>query len=340
MEETALRLPETFEPKIPLKIRPDGGFRVLILTDIHHSDGEDDVTMRAMCRVMDRTKPDFVMLGGDIITGKTDEASFQRLAGMVVRPMEERRIPWAHVFGNHDAQEGPCKRRQEMIYEQYPFCLSAAGPEDIPGTGNYFLPVTDETGEPVFGIWGLDAQQDFSRPSDPLDYRGDLSWDLLMPGRLSSRSDDDFIRFEQVMWYYNTSRRLEKLCGHKIPSLMVFHIPLFEFNAILRNAARTGMRGEYNEGVSSSEVNSGLFAAALQRGDVTAMFAGHDHINTFDGLYCGIRMGCCGGIGYHTYGARDNDPGRDKNRLRGGRVVDFDVSDPWHPRTEMIFAGE
>ena len=92
----------------------------------------------------------------------------------------------------------------------------------------------------------------------------------------------------------NSRKRLELLSDIAKPSLMTLHIPLYEFNAVLLNAARTRMRGEYNERVSASELNSGLFAAVLQRGDVKGIFAGHDHINTFDGVYCGVRLGFCG----------------------------------------------
>lgn len=126
----------------------------------------------------------------------------------------------------------------------------------------------------------------------------------------------------------------------KIPSLMVFHIPLYEYNAIVRNADRTQMRGEFNERVSASEVNSGLFSAVLERGDVKAMFSGHDHINTFDGLYCGIRMGYDGSIGYHGYGTRENDPLQDRERLRGGRMFDISAHNPWNIETEMVLVSE
>ena len=218
--------------------------------------------------------------------------------------------------------------------------LAKAGPEDLPGEGNYFLPILNEKDEPVFGVWGMDSQQDFKTQTVPLDYPGDLYWDVLMPSPIVSYSDYDFIRFEQVMWYWNTSVELERLCGRKIPSLMMFHIPLIEFHAMLRNAGRTRLRGEYNERVSASEINSGIFAAAFQRGDVKAMFAGHDHINTFDGVYAGIHMGFDGSIGYDAYGTRENDPGHDRERLRGGRLFDIRLSDPWDIRTEMVFVSD
>ena len=333
-------LPSEYMPRLPLRFRPDGGFRILMMSDLHHAPNTGDAVIRNMRALIGRVKPDFVMLGGDNTVGRSTKADFERLLSEIASPMEEERIPWAHVFGNHDESPGLPKTYQQTAYESYPHCVSKAGPTDIPGTGNYFLPVMGSNGEPIFGIWGLDSQQDFKSQSDPLDYPGDLYWDLLMPNRIASGSDSDFVRFEQVMWYWNASREIERALQRKLPSLMALHIPLYEFNAVLQNAARTQMRGEYNERVSASELNSGLFAAALQRGDVKGIFAGHDHINTFDGVYCGIRVGLCGSIGDHGYGARDNDPAHDRERLRGGRVFDIREDDPWNIFTKMVFVND
>jgi hypothetical protein len=333
------KLPEEFDTKYPLRFRPDGRFRILMMSDAHHAPETGNWTIQAMGQLIDRTKPDFVFLGGDNIERCETEGMCERMIAEVVSPMEQRGIPWAHVFGNHDNTPLLPKAFQQSVYETYPHCLSLSGPKGIPGIGNFFLPVLGQSGEPAFGIWGLDSQQDFASQTTKLDYKGDLSWDLLMPSRIASSSDSDYIRFEQVMWYYETSKKLEAYYGRKIPSLMVFHIPLAEYNAILKNAHRTHMTGEYNERVCASEINSGMFAAALERGDVKAMFSGHDHINTFDGIYCGIHMGYDGSIGSNAYGTRDNDPSGDRERLRGGRIFDVSESDPWDIHTEMVFVS-
>lgn len=332
-----MRFPDDFQTKIPLKFDENGHFRMLMITDTHHRPLKGDTTVRAMDQLIERTKPDFVFLGGDITAGRATKEDFLMLLHEVACPMEKRSIPWAHVFGNHDESPGLEKTYQETEFERLPHCVSKAGPEDLPGTGNYFLPILKRNGEVAFGIWALDSMQDFATQSDPLDYKGDFYYDVLMPNRIASHSDSDFIRFEQVMWYYNTSGEIEKTLGRKLPSLMLFHIPLYEINALLQNADRTGMTGEYNETVSASEINSGMFAAAFQRGDVKGIFCGHDHINTFSGTYCGIQMGFCGSCGYEAYGSRDYDPRGGKNRLRGGRVFDFTEDDPASFKTEMIF---
>ena len=327
------------ETKIPLRFQ-NGRFRMLLLSDLHYRPGEDGKTVSAVNQLLDRVKPDFVFLAGDITAGRSTKEEFEKLLRDVVTPMEERNLPWAHVFGNHDASPGLEKSYQQSVFERYPHCLSMAGDTDLPGVGNYFLPILKADGKTGFGLWALDSMQDYAYQSDPMAYDFNPYFDLLMPGRIASPSDSDYVRFEQVMWYYAESRKMEREEGRKIPSIMLLHIPLYEFNAILRNPDRTGMTGEYNETVSCSEINSGLFAAVLQRGDVKGIYCGHDHINTFEGTYCGIRMGFDGSCGFACYGARDNDPRGGKNRLRGGRVIDIPEENPGNFVTEMVFVDE
>ena len=161
-----------------------------------------------------------------------------------------------------------------------------------------------------------------------------------MPKRLNAPSDWEFVRFEQIQWYWNSSVEIERTLKRKLPSLMILHIPLPEFNALLLNANRTGTTGEFNENVCASELNSGLFAAVFQRGDVKGIFAGHDHTNTFDGTYCGVRLGYDGSAGYHAYGCGKYDPQGDRERLRGGRVFDLSENDPWKFDTRMVFVND
>ncbi|MBQ0072160.1 MAG: metallophosphoesterase family protein [Spirochaetales bacterium] len=321
-----------------LRFNSDGKFRILILTDAHHAPGSGMDTIYAMESLIDRTKPDFVFLNGDNIAGHATRRNCIDMIDQVVSPMEKRGLPWAHVYGNHDKTWRFSKEYQESLYESYPHCLSQSGPEEVPGVGNYFLPILDKNGACAFGIWALDSMQDLSIMDSPLDYKGNLEKDVLLPQRLATGSDADWIRFRQVQWYYNHSLLLEKENGHKIPSIMCFHQPLYEFNAVLRNPKETGMNGECNEKVSCSEVNGGLFAAALERGDVLGMFCGHDHINSFDGVYCHMHLAYCGSVGYHAYGIKN--PPEERERLRGGRIIDIDVRDPRRLKTAYILTKE
>ncbi|MBR4443805.1 MAG: hypothetical protein IKS52_11125 [Clostridia bacterium] len=72
-----MRLPNEFTPKCPLKLRKDGSFRILMMSDAHQKPGDDVRTIRAMGLLIDRTRPDLVMLGGDNVAACASEAEFE-----------------------------------------------------------------------------------------------------------------------------------------------------------------------------------------------------------------------------------------------------------------------
>ena len=329
-----------FQSKLPLRFDENGRFRILIISDMHHAPDTGLKVIDDIERLIRFSKPDFVLMGGDNTTGKSEKSQFELLLSQIAAPMETRGIPWAHVFGNHDISKGLSKAYQQSVYETYQYCVSKAGPRKLTGVGNWFLPVMNAHDEVRFGIWGLDSLQDFKTQDRPVPGLDNPYWELLMPANINGGSDSDFVHLDQIEWYIKSSRAVEKQCGHKVPSIMMLHIPLPEFNAIVRNPGRTGFTGEYNEKVSCSELNSGLFAALLQRGDVKAVFAGHDHINTFEGTYCGIRLGYAGSVGDHGYGARAFDPANDRERLRGGRICDVFDCNTIKINTNMVMLNE
>ena len=103
--------------------------------------------------------------------------------------------------------------------------------------------------------------------------------------------------------------------GRKTPAIMCMHNPILEHNLIYRNPEETNMIGSKRESPACSELNSGLFYACLERGDVKGIFCGHEHLNTYQGTYCGITLAYDGCIGFDM-SAHDD--------LRGGRVIELD----------------
>ncbi|MBQ3861881.1 MAG: metallophosphoesterase, partial [Clostridia bacterium] len=52
--------------KVPLRFRPDGSFRVLMVSDIHGGVGYNrEKTTAALDALLDAEKPDLVVFGGD-----------------------------------------------------------------------------------------------------------------------------------------------------------------------------------------------------------------------------------------------------------------------------------
>ena len=319
-----------WKTKQTLKFREDGGFRILTVSDIHGGVGfAAEKTVRALTALVEETKPDLVLFLGDtagpgIIHIET-EAELRTMLDVLSAPMENAGIPWAHVFGNHDDNYGLPNNVQQTVYESYPHCISKAGPDEISGVGNYVLPVLDAAEERIlFNVFGLDSHsgmnefcRDFGLPSETR---------FFQPSSLS-QSGYDTVHFDQIAWYWETSRAMEAYNGAKIPALMVMHIPLPEHALITMHRDDCNFDGTQLEDVACTPLNSGLFSACLQRGDVRAICCGHDHVNDFCGEYCGITLAYDGFLSYHAC---------HKNYIRGGRVFDLSASDPSVIRTHMV----
>ena len=67
-------------------------------------------------------------------------------------------------------------------------------------------------------------------------------------------------------------------------------------------AAKTPISGQQQEACSSPSVDSGLFTAFLERGDVKIASVGHDHNNDYCGSWYGVELCYGGGAGFHAYG--------------------------------------
>ena len=301
--------------KPTLHFRKDGTFRILMVSDIHGGVGYNrKQTVEALQALVDTAKPDLVFFGGDtagpgVIHIETADQLRDMLTGLAA-PMENAGIPWAHVFGNHDDNYGLSNAEAETVYESFPHCISEAGPEEIDGVGNYVLPVYD--GEKIaWNLWALDSHSGMS------EFRRDfgLAENMKFLTPLSGTGADyDTVHFNQILWYWQTSLAMEQKNGAKIPAMMFMHIPLPEHAicTLYRDACR--FEGGQLEDVACTSLNSGLFSACLQRGDVKGIFCGHDHVNDFTAEYCGITLGYDGFLSYHAC---------HRHEIRGGRVIDL-----------------
>ena len=303
------------ESKIRLSFDGRGEFRLLCVSDYHAPEDRDwdERLIRAEEVLLDAVHPDLFMILGDLThDGALDSRDrLIRYAEAIAGPMEARGIPWAHVPGNHDREEGiPTE-----VFAAHPHCLSVRGPADLPGYGTYLLPVFPSDGgdEPALLLWAFDS------------HRGGVwGWECGIPEPWEFRSQTTGfdhgggVLHRQALWYWQTDRRIEETFGHRIPGVMLMHIPLTEHRLIPTNPSLTGMTGELEESCGIPSVNPGLFAAAYERGDILAVVAGHDHINTFAGRYMGIELSEDGSLGYDVYGS---------DHLRGGRLLTFREND-------------
>ncbi len=312
-------------PASPLACRADGTFRIVQFTDVHYHDGSerDLLTTALIGGVLDAEAPDLVILTGDV-TGGRGCASPEAAWRQVMEPIVARGLPWAAVFGNHD-DEGALSRLELLrVQQSIPGCLTERGPEGITGVGNYVLTILDAGRQAVAANLYL-----FDSNAYADEAIGGYGW----------------IAHDQVAWYRSTAARLAaENGGGPPPALAFFHIPLPEYQEVWDTRV---CRGSRLEEICCPRVNSGLFAAFLEAGDVVGTFAGHDHVNDFEGELHGIRL-CYGrGTGFDTYGRPGFARGarvieiqnglrgfRSWLRLDGGtRVNDLPVHQP-HPKGE------
>ena len=323
-------LEKTLETKLPLRFDENGRFRMLMVSDIHGGVGYNrKKTVAAMDALVESSRPQLVLLGGDnagpgyIHIETTDD--LRSLLTDISAPMESRGIPWAHVFGNHDDNYGVKNEDAERIYEEFPHCVSKAGPAGLSGVGNYLLPVYPSVGrEPVFGVWGMDSHGGMTEFAER---HGKSEPVKMLHPFAGGHGSYDSVDIEQVMWYYLVSKEIEKRYGRKLPALMYAHIPLPEYEIIVHNKDDTHFFGYHDEDVACTALNPGLFRAIVERGDVRAFFCGHDHWNDWQAEYLGIKLGYDASMSYHAC---------QNNLLRGGRIFEVNESDPWNIATETI----
>lgn len=273
---------------IPLQFRPDGTFTIVQFTDLHVRGGKSELDARTLAlteRIFETERPDLVIYSGDMLYGKETVEPVAALR-RIVEVAERREVPFAVIFGNHDAEGGATR---EELLEGIASCrmsLAEAGPSDIHGVGNYVIAVKASAQAGPAALLYLFDSGDMAPPSV-----GGYAW----------------IRPDQVDWYRREALRQRQRHG-ALPSLAFFHIPVPEFREAWASGQAAGIR---QEAVCCPRLNSGLFAALVESGDMIGAFAGHDHDNDYVGSVHGIRLGYGRVTGYGGYGGLQ----------RGARVI-------------------
>ncbi|UVJ41658.1 metallophosphoesterase family protein [Arthrobacter sp. CJ23] len=334
--------PKPKAPRPTLAFRPDGKFKVVQFNDTQDDEKTDRRTIELMERTLDQEKPDFVVINGDVINGDCNtELEVKEALNHVVLPMERRGITWAVTFGNHDedsvSRTGMTEAKMLEFLQSYDHNVNADSVPGLTGTSNTQLLIQSSTSkDPAFGLWLIDTGRYAPKTIDGQDFAGYPTW--------------DWVRADQVTWYRNQSIATEQKYGKKIPSLMWGHIALHEhrnmwFSSLdsrtaadhTRAVTKHSIVGERNEAECPGPINSGLFSAFLERGDVLGYFVGHDHVNTYVGNYYGVQLGYAPGTGFGAYGLS----GAERNRLRGARVFELDENQPKvYTNTRLVFAKD
>ena len=266
----------------------EGKLKIVQLTDIHWDPQSKNCaqTAKTIETVLALEKPDIAMLTGDVVTEKPGPEGWKAIIAL----LEKAQVPFTVMMGNHDAEVMPKKEIYDLL-AQSPYFIGEKGPATIHGCGNYVVPVYGADHKTAKALLYCIDSNDYPESKDYGTY--------------------DWIHFDQIAWYRQTSARFTKENGgNPLPALAFFHIALPEYDAIPNNGT---MLGEKNEGSGASKINSGLFASFIEMGDVMGAFVGHDHDNDFIGTHYQIALAYGRVTGTDAYGDLE----------RGMRVIEL-----------------
>ena len=285
-----------------LRFNKNHKFKIIQFTDIHWLDGtEDDVkTDKLMHDIIQFEKPELIVLTGDIISGKDADSAYAQRD--ILTRLSSNKIPWSIVFGNHD-DEGSCSRRQLwQIAASIPYNCCPPKVPDISGVSNYVLDICSADSDNASYILFMIDSNGYSTEKDFEDY----GW--IMP--------------DQIEWFRNSSdKNINPKTGKPLPALAFFHIPIPEYDFVVEKKKYIG---EFNEDVCCPELNSGFFAAALEKNNIMGMFVGHDHVNDFEAKLANIKL-CYGRkTGFRSYSQDGFAKGARIIELTEGNI-DFDT---------------
>ena len=268
-----------------------GKLKILHITDTHLKLNHNfDPTIWMVERACDTEKPDIIMLTGDIVLNCDNADDTKKMVNALMNIFESRNIPVAVTFGNHDSEQGAMTREELMAYYNTFSCsVSVDDGEDLSGCGTYNIPVLASDGDTVkFNLWVFDS--------------GDYDED----GRYSC------VKTDQIEWYKQTSDKLKaENNGETVNSLVFQHIIVGEIYDVLKKSDKWksySYKHLYNKDeyymfdpdrVNYGTIreypcpgynNYGQFDAMVEKGDVLAMFSGHDHTNAFAVEHKGIDI--------------------------------------------------
>jgi len=263
--------------------------RILQLTDTHFGNPDpakrlaDARTWKELPQLVRSVAPDFLMHTGDFIDNDVEGATAEAFEAM-----HELGVPWALAPGNHDAGTATT-----LTADQYrarmaagPGLMGAVERDGSRETACRIDMVTAAAGSAALPTASLMVFDSGAREGSKNVSAGQLAW------------------FEEQM-------ESDRSRGATGPVYAMIHIPVVQFER-LRESGRYG--GRFGEKVCFETDAGATFEALKRSGRVPAVFSGHDHENTFHGVWEGIELVYGRVGGWSAYGEGP----------RGGRLIELD----------------
>lgn len=253
--------------KSELQFSKDGKFKIVQFTDVHFKYGNpaSNVALERINEVLDAEQPDLVIFTGDVIYSAPADSGMVQ----VLEQVSKRKLPFVVTFGNHDDEQGLSRQQLYDIIRKVPGNI-------MPDRGtalspDYALTVKSSSNpqKDAAVLYCMDSHS-YSPLKDVKGY----AW----------------LTFDQVNWYRQQSAAFTaQNGGQPIPALAFFHIPVPEYHEAVADENST-IRGTRMEEACAPRINSGMFAAMKEGGDVMGIFVGHDHDNDYAVMWKNILL--------------------------------------------------
>lgn len=271
-------------------------FKVLQISDVHIKNNEkkDQKAFDTITAMIEEAKPDMIIVTGDVTSEHDNETAFKIFCPFI----ESFKIPWAFVFGNHDA-EGVWSKEQISDYlDTMEYCIYERGDEfvrtekEYPCMGNYYYNVKDADGKVIQTLFMMDSNM---YAYDEVNDNYDLGYDNF---------HDD-----QIKWYEDQVKNIALTENGDetkvVPSLAFFHIPMTEFKTGYEAAKKEkkvlyGSKG-IGEDYGIPYQDDDMFETMLRLGSTKGVFVGHDHMYNFVVDYKGIKLAYANSCDHNIY---------------------------------------
>ncbi len=281
--------------------------KILQFADIHIGGGflsrhEDRLAMKTIEEITSKTKPDLIVLNGDMVCSRPQVSFSRNNMNSIVQltmMMEKMGIPYAVTFGEKDSTTYATHSREKLrkYLMKQNNCLMAWDGDYISGSSNYLVKVRNRNGAITNVLYFLDSNSYVRHGRNSLDY----------------------VHSDQVKWYEKQVLRIMNSEGRNIPSVMFTHLPMAEYQKAwsLYESGDNSVKylyGKVNETISKPAVSSTLFDKLRRLGSTKAVICGHNHLNNFSVIYKGINLTCGKSMDYILYG-------RNVSGHRGGTLI-------------------
>ena len=255
-----------------------------------------------------RTKPDLIVITGDIVYGQFDDTG--RVFSGFVKRTDSYGIPWAPVWGNHDNESTAGVASQIEKFKSASNCLFEKG--DTDGTSNYTIGIMKD-GSLLRTLYMLDSNG-----------CNGASESSLKDGVIPEKG----ITENQKSWLLSRGEKIASAYG-KAPAFSLFHINTLDvYDALLArgliNDDTYRVRGalkadlgfgteEFGKMYEPCETSKVQIRDVMKKVGIDGVFLGHQHKNNLSFTHDGIRYTWGTKTGYYDYHAKD---------MHGGTVID------------------